>query len=93
MGTRGGNPRQRYGLHLAKNVGQQRTTGETRLAGLVKDNEASRWFASIVGYDYMKMHPLDDDALGEWCVTMREILRVYDKAFVGGIRRWSYRIV
>jgi len=53
----------------------------------VRDTEASRWFASIVGYDHLKAFPLDDHALGEWCATMEAIFIVYHRDFVAGIRR------
>lgn len=53
----------------------------------MRDTEASRWFASIVGYNHLMGFPLDDRALGEWCATMEAILVVYSRDFVVGIRR------
>jgi hypothetical protein len=58
------------------------TTTEASAAARLVETEASQWFRTIVGDDWLKLSKLDDTDLLEWCDTMGKILCVYDREFI-----------
>ena len=53
----------------------------------VKPDDRQRWIASLFGYELMLESEINDVDLGRWCSTLKALLDLYDRTFLG-IRKY-----